>query len=136
LYWVLLGMLIPAAVGYFWTLSIKQAFIAFCWGGPIRIFLLHHSTWSVNSICHLFGARDYETKDLSRNNPYIALLTFGEGWHNNHHAYPYSARHGLRWWQFDISYIVILTLGKLGLLWDIKLPVTAPLEPIPNSVVE
>lgn len=121
-YWVVLGLLLPGVVGYLCTFNLYSAFTAFCWGGPIRLFLLHHATWSVNSVCHLFGARDYETKDQSRNNPYVALLTFGEGWHNNHHAFPYSARHGLRWWQLDISYLIICTLKQFRLVSDIKLP--------------
>jgi stearoyl-CoA desaturase (delta-9 desaturase) len=74
------------------------------WGGLVRIFLVHHVTWSVNSVCHLWGSRPYPEKEHSRNNWLFGVLALGEGWHNTHHAYPTSARHGLRWWQMDVSY--------------------------------
>ncbi len=89
------------------------------WGGLVRMFLTHHVTWSVNSICHIFGARMFDTPDRSKNNWLVGLLAFGEGWHNNHHAFPRSAFHGLRWWQFDLSAYIIRGLEQLGLIWNV-----------------
>jgi stearoyl-CoA desaturase (delta-9 desaturase) len=112
-YWLLwagLGLLIPFLIAGWQGLL---------WGGLVRIFLTHHITWSVNSICHTFGQRDYNTRDASRNNFIVGLLAFGEGWHNNHHAFPRSAFHGLRWWQIDISGYTIRFMEKIGLAWNV-----------------
>src|SRR5690606_30852349 len=98
------------------------------WGVVVRMALMHHATWSVNSICHFFGYRSYEVRDESRNNPIIAMLSLGEGWHNNHHAFPTSARHGMAWYEFDPSYMVILVLEKLGLAWNVRRPALAAQE--------
>ena len=92
------------------------------WGGLVRVFLVHHVTWSVNSACHLWGLRPYRSDDQSRNNFVFGVLALGEGWHNTHHAFPTSARHGLRWWQIDVSYYVIRLLALLGLAWKVRLP--------------
>lgn len=127
LLWVALGLLIPTLIcGGLGTLHggglhgfATGAFQGFFWGGLVRIFLNHHVTWSVNSICHTFGGRDFETTDVSRNNFIFGLLALGEGWHNNHHAFPRSAFHGMRWWQIDPSAWVIRTLEKLGLIRDV-----------------
>jgi stearoyl-CoA desaturase (Delta-9 desaturase) len=108
--WVILSLVIPFAIGG-WT--------GLLWGGLVRIFLVHHVTWSVNSICHTFGRRQFETKDRSRNEWIVGLLAFGEGWHNNHHAFPRSAFHGLRWWQFDLSGYLIWLLERLGLVREV-----------------
>ncbi|HEX8983040.1 MAG TPA: acyl-CoA desaturase [Ktedonobacterales bacterium] len=108
--WAALSLVIPFAIGGWHGLL---------WGGLVRMFLTHHVTWSVNSVCHTFGKRPYETNDASRNEWVVGLLAFGEGWHNNHHAFPRSAIHGLRWWQFDLSGILIVTLEKLGLAKDV-----------------
>jgi stearoyl-CoA desaturase (delta-9 desaturase) len=124
-WWVLAGIVAPALAAGLIGHSILDAAVGGLWGGLVRIFLVHHATWSVNSLCHLFGARSFETHDHSRNNAFVALLTAGEGWHNNHHAFPTSARHGLKWWQLDLSYAVICCLGKLGLATRIR---TAPSE--------
>jgi len=110
LLWVALGLVVPFLIAG-WT--------GLLWGGFVRIFLTHHLTWSVNSVCHTFGGRDYQTRDASRNNFLVGLLAFGEGWHNNHHAFPRSAFHGLRWWQVDISAYLIRTLEALGLVWNV-----------------
>lgn len=110
LLWSLLALVIPFAIGG-WT--------GLLWGGLVRIFLTHHVTWSVNSVCHTFGKRAYETRDRSRNEWVVGLLGFGEGWHNNHHAFPRSAFHGLHWWQFDLSGYLIWTLERLGLARDV-----------------
>jgi len=83
---------------------------------------VHHITWSVNSVCHIWGSRTYKSHDHSTNNPIVGVLAFGEGWHNNHHAFPASARHGLAWWQIDTSYILIKCMEKLGLVSDVKVP--------------
>jgi stearoyl-CoA desaturase (delta-9 desaturase) len=92
------------------------------WGGAVRVFLVHHVTWSVNSVCHLWGGRPYPEKDHSRNNLVLGILALGEGWHNNHHAFPASARHGLRWWQIDLSYYVIRLLALFRLARNVRLP--------------
>lgn len=110
LLWVILSLVIPFAIGG-WT--------GLLWGGLVRIFLTHHVTWSVNSICHTFGKREFETNDRSRNEWVVGLLAFGEGWHNNHHAFPRSAFHGLHWWQFDLSGYVIWTLERFHLAHDV-----------------
>lgn len=87
-----------------------------------------HMTWLVNSVVHIWGDQPYNSQDNSRNNALVALFVFGEGWHNNHHAFEYSAAHGLEWWQVDPSYMVICGLEKLGLAWDVKRPSAAQLE--------
>ena len=110
LLWVVLSLAIPFVLGG-WT--------GLLWGGFVRIFLVHHFTFSVNSICHTFGKREFETNDRSRNQWLVALLAFGEGWHNNHHAFPRSAFHGLHWWQLDFSGYVIWTLERLGLAHEV-----------------
>jgi len=120
--WVAAGLLIPAAVGAILTGSWAGAFWGFIWGGLVRVLLVHHVTWSINSVCHLWGRRPYQSGDESRNNYLFGVLAFGEGWHNTHHAFPTSARHGLRWWQPDVSYWVIKMLAALGLAWNLKLP--------------
>jgi stearoyl-CoA desaturase (delta-9 desaturase) len=120
--WVAAGLLIPATLGGLLTLSWMGVILGLLWGGLARIFLVHHMTWSVNSICHLWGRRPFATGDHSRNNWLLGLLALGEGWHNNHHAYPTSARHGLRWWEFDLSYGVIRVLAWVGLVWRVKEP--------------
>ena len=120
--WVVLGLVIPAVLGGVITLSWAGVWTGLIWGGLVRIFLVHHVTWSVNSACHLWGFRPYRSDDQSRNNFVFGILALGEGWHNTHHAFPTSARHGLRWWQIDVSYWVIRTLALLGLAWNLKLP--------------
>lgn len=120
--WVFAGILLPGVVSGLVTQSWAGFFTGMLWGGLVRIFLVHHTTWSINSVCHMFGGAPYESNDESRNNLACALLTFGEGWHNNHHAFPTSARHGLHWWQLDMVYILIKTLSFVGLTSDIRLP--------------
>lgn len=120
--WVALGLAIPALLGGLLTLSWGGALTGFIWGGLVRVFLVHHVTWSVNSACHLWGFRPYRSEDMSRNNVVFGILALGEGWHNTHHAFPTSARHGLRWWQIDMSYWVIRALELLGLAWNVRLP--------------
>jgi stearoyl-CoA desaturase (delta-9 desaturase) len=120
--WIVAGLLIPAAVGLFVTETWMGGVLGLIWGGLVRIFLVHHVTWSVNSVCHLWGSQPYKSEDESRNNVLFGVLAMGEGWHNTHHAFPTSARHGLRCWQIDVSYYVIRCLALLGLAWNVKLP--------------
>jgi stearoyl-CoA desaturase (delta-9 desaturase) len=122
LFWVALGLLLPAALGGVLTGTWAGAWTGLLWGGLVRVFLVHHVTWSVNSACHLWGGRPYRSDDQSRNNFVFGVLAMGEGWHNTHHAFPTSARHGLLWWQPDLSYWAIRALALVGLAWDIRLP--------------
>ena len=128
LVWVVLTLGIPFAVGYAVGGTLGAGAEGLVWGGLIRIFLYQHATFAVNSICHMFGRQDYRARDESRNNWLVAFLVFGEGWHNNHHAFPSSARHGLAWWQYDLSWWVIRGLEKLGLAWDVKLPTAEQMQ--------
>ncbi len=118
--WAILGLLIPAALGGLLTGTWMGALSGLLWGGLARIFLVHHVTWSINSICHLWGRRPFQTDDQSRNNFVFGALGLGEGWHNNHHAFPTSARFGLRWWQVDLGYWFIRALALVGLAAGLK----------------
>lgn len=120
-FWVMLSLLIPAVIAGAVTRTWTGVLLGFLWGGLVRVFMVHHVTWSVNSICHFWGRRDHETGDESRNNFLMGVLGLGEGWHNNHHAFPTSARHGLKWWQIDPSWLVISMMGKLGLATSVKI---------------
>ncbi len=122
LFWVALGILVPALVLGLYRGNWQGFFAGLIWGGLVRICLMQHVTWSVNSVCHTWGERPYHSSDHSANNMAVAILSLGEGWHNNHHAFPTSARHGLQWYQFDPSYLLIETMKRLGLAWDIRLP--------------
>jgi stearoyl-CoA desaturase (delta-9 desaturase) len=117
--WATASLVLPLLLGWVWGGTIDAALTALLWGGVVRMFLLHHVTYSVNSLCHMFGGRPFDTKDESRNFLPVALLSFGEGWHNNHHAFPTSARHGLRGWQPDPSAGVIWAMEKAGLARDV-----------------
>jgi stearoyl-CoA desaturase (delta-9 desaturase) len=90
------------------------------WGVFLRVVVGLHATWLINSATHMWGSRRFETRDDSRNSFWIALVTFGEGWHNNHHAHPVSARHGLAWWEFDISWVTLKMLNAVGIVSDLK----------------
>jgi stearoyl-CoA desaturase (delta-9 desaturase) len=120
--WVLASLSLPALIGGLATWSLRGAVLGLLWGGLVRIFITHHITWSINSICHVFGRQDFEAHDHSRNNLLCGLLGLGEGWHNNHHAFPTSARHGLAWWQIDASWLVIRGMEMVGLAWNVRLP--------------
>jgi len=111
--WFFLGLLVPYLIGGWQGLV---------WGGLIRYGYHNHVTFSVNSICHTFGDRPFQTADASRNNWLIGLLAFGEGWHNNHHAFPAMAYHGIGWRQFDLNSFVIRSLSRLRLAWNVKQP--------------
>jgi stearoyl-CoA desaturase (delta-9 desaturase) len=118
--WIVLGLLLPFVLGGLLTGAWSGAFLGLLWGGLVRVFLVHHVTWSVNSVCHLWGSQPYPEIDESRNNVVFGILAFGEGWHNNHHAFPTSACHGLRWWQIDFSYYVIRMLALMRLAWRVR----------------
>ncbi len=121
-YWVILGLAIPAALGGIVTGTWSGAFYGFLLGGLVRIFLLDHVTWSVNSICHCFGRSPLMSHDQSKNNIWLAIPSFGEAWHNNHHAFPFSPMMGLKWWQIDLSGYVIQALERMKLAYDLKIP--------------
>ncbi len=120
--WVFAGAAIPFLAGLLLHHTWSGSLAAMVWGFVVRIGLMHHVTWSVNSICHTFGYRTYKTTDDSRNNALVAMLSLGEGWHNNHHAFPTSARHGLRWYEPDVSYYIIRTLNIVGLAKQVRVP--------------
>ena len=105
------------------------------WGTILRVVVGLHATWLVNSATHLFGSRRFDTRDDSRNSWWVALLTGGEGWHNNHHAHPVSARHGLTWYEFDINYYGIWLLSKIGLAEKVQTAKFDPKNPKPAGVL-
>ena len=119
LLWVLLGIAFPFGLGVALTGSVIGGLTGMLWGGAVRIFVLHHTTFSINSLCHFFGRKRFDTGDESRNLAWLAPFTLGEAWHNNHHAFPTSARHGLERWQLDPSAGIIWMLERLGLVWDV-----------------
>jgi fatty-acid desaturase len=116
------GFIAALTTGEHYSDAFKFGMSLFIWGGPLRTVLLWHSTWSVNSVTHLWGYRNYATNDDSRNNPIVGFLAAGEGWHNNHHADPGSARHGHKWWEFDLTWQIIKLLMLLGLASKVALP--------------
>jgi stearoyl-CoA desaturase (delta-9 desaturase) len=95
----------------------------------ISTVILYHTTFAINSLCHMFGSRRYETGEESKNSLWLAILTMGEGWHNNHHHYPLSARQGFFWYELDITYYILLVLEKLGIVWDLQAPPKRMLKP-------
>jgi stearoyl-CoA desaturase (delta-9 desaturase) len=119
--WIALGLLLPAIAEGLITMSWSGFVHGFLWGGLIRVLVVHHTTWSINSVCHVFGSRPYQVKDYSTNNVVLAIPTFGESWHNNHHAFPSSAVHGLEWWQVDITGSMIKLCAALGLASAVKI---------------
>jgi stearoyl-CoA desaturase (delta-9 desaturase) len=122
LLWAVIGLLIPGVIAGVVTHTWTGAFLGFLWGGLVRVFMVHHVTWSVNSICHFWGSRDHQTGDESRNNFLMGILGLGEGWHNNHHYYPGSERQGFYWWEIDISHYILKVLSWFGLVWDLRVP--------------
>jgi stearoyl-CoA desaturase (Delta-9 desaturase) len=119
--WVAVSLGIPFALGWIVGGDLGSALTAMLWGGFVRIFLLHHVTWSINSVCHFFGRKRFDVDDESRNVFWLAPLSMGEAWHHNHHAFPTSAFHGLRRWErlADPTGLVIAGLEKLGLVWNV-----------------
>jgi stearoyl-CoA desaturase (delta-9 desaturase) len=119
-FWVMLGLAAPFGLGVALSGgSISAGLTGLLWGGAARIFFMHHATFSINSLCHFFGMRSFDTPDESRNLAWLAIPTWGEAWHNNHHAFPTSYRHGFDRGQLDISAGIIRLLEKLGLAWDV-----------------
>jgi len=116
---VVMGLAIPALAGFLLTGTLLGAATGLLWGGLVRVFFVHHVTWSVNSICHFMGSRRFAVEDQSTNVFWLALPSLGESWHHNHHAFPRSAVHGLRRWELDPSALVIGTMERLGLAWNV-----------------
>jgi stearoyl-CoA desaturase (delta-9 desaturase) len=119
LLWVLVGLAVPFGLGVALRGNVAGGLTGLLWGGAARIFVLHHATFSINSVCHFFGRQDFDTPDQSRNVPWLVIPTWGESWHNNHHAFPTSYRHGFGRHQVDPSAAMIRILERLGLAWDV-----------------
>ena len=117
--WAIGGLGAAFALGWAIGGSLHAALTGLLWGGAVRMLALHHVTYSINSLCHYFGRRRFETGDESRNLMWLSPFSLGESWHNNHHAFPTSAAHGLRRWEIDISAAVIRALERVGLVWDV-----------------
>lgn len=122
LLWVILGLIIPGILGGLLTWTWFGAFQGFLWGGLVRMFLVHHVVWGVNSFSHVYGNRSFKTEDYSTNNIWLAIPSLGGAWHNNHHAFPTSAINGLQWWQIDLGGGIIWLLEKLKLAWNVNRP--------------
>ncbi len=120
--WAVLSFLLPGLIGLIFSWSVKGFFLGVFWGGFVRVFLVHHITWSINSVCHLWGTKPFRSDDESVNNPVFGILGGGEGWHKNHHAFPWSARIGLRFWEVDLGWYVIRLLNFFGLVEKLRVP--------------
>jgi stearoyl-CoA desaturase (Delta-9 desaturase) len=120
--WMILTFALPPVIGFAVTGTLAGALTAGLWGSLVRIFMLHHVTWSINSICHFYGKRPFAGDDFSTNNWMLSIVSFGESWHNNHHAFPSSAVHGVHRFQIDISGALISALEKVGLATNVKRP--------------
>jgi stearoyl-CoA desaturase (Delta-9 desaturase) len=118
-FWALGGLLIAFLLGWAIGGSLFAGLTGLLWGGAVRMLVVHHVTFSINSLCHFFGRRRFDTEDESRNLLWLAPFSFGESWHNNHHAFPTSAEHGMRKWEIDPSALVIRALERVGLAWDV-----------------
>lgn len=126
--WGAIGFLVPALLGALFSGTWQGAWRGFLWGGLVRMFVVQHVTWAVNSYCHIFGKKYFKTGDNSRNSFIFAFLAFGEGNHDCHHAFQSSAQHGLFWWQPDLSFRTIQILEKLRLVWNVKRPSLAQIQ--------
>jgi stearoyl-CoA desaturase (Delta-9 desaturase) len=113
------GLALAFLLGLAISGSLEGGLTALVWGGLVRIFFVHHVTWSINSICHFFGRRRFDVDDHSTNVFWLALPSLGESWHHNHHAFPRSAKHGLRWWEIDVTGLVIMAMKRVGLARDV-----------------
>jgi stearoyl-CoA desaturase (Delta-9 desaturase) len=121
--WLITGSLLaPALIGGLWAWSWQGAVTAFFWASLVRVSFLHHVTWSINSICHTFGKEEFSVRDKSRNVNWLAILSFGESWHNLHHADPTCARHGVLKGQIDIAARLIWVAEKFGWVYDVRWP--------------
>jgi stearoyl-CoA desaturase (delta-9 desaturase) len=116
---VLLSLALPFALGFAISGALAGGLTALLWAGFVRIFFVHHITWSINSICHFFGRKRFDLEDESTNVAWLAIPSLGEAWHHNHHAFPRSAAHGLKWWEIDPSDLVIRGMEKVGLAWNV-----------------
>jgi stearoyl-CoA desaturase (Delta-9 desaturase) len=119
LYWAIGGLVAAFLLGWAIGGSLYAGLTGLLWGGAVRMLVVHHVTFSINSLCHFFGRRRFETDDESRNLLWLAPFSFGESWHNNHHAFPTSAEHGMRRWEIDPSALVIRSMERVGLVWDV-----------------
>ncbi len=133
LVWLDKYIFIPPVAAALFCLIVGH-FIGGAWMGLVVGFfistvILYHTTFAINSLCHMFGSRRYETGEESKNSLWLAILTMGEGWHNNHHHYPLSCRQGFFWWELDITYYILLGLEKLGIVWDLQAPPKRMLKP-------
>ncbi len=117
--WVAAGLLIPFGLGWLIGGSIHHAWTGLLWGGAVRMLVLHHVTYSINSLCHFFGRRRFDVDDESRNLAWLSVFSMGESWHHNHHAFPTSAAHGLKWYEFDISHLIIRGMKRLGWVTEV-----------------
>ncbi len=117
---VVVSLLVPTLAGFvLHGFTLGGALRGYVWGGLVRIFFVHHVTWSVNSVCHFFGSRRFDIADHSTNVGWLAVLSLGESWHHNHHAFPRSAYHGLRWYEIDPSGLIIAAMSRMGLAWNV-----------------
>ncbi len=117
---VAVSLIVPTVLGFVLDgFTLGGAVRGLIWGGLVRIFFVHHITWSVNSICHFFGSRRFDVEDQSTNVGWLAVFSLGESWHHNHHAFPRSAFHGLRWWEIDVSGLIIAAMERCGLAWNV-----------------
>jgi stearoyl-CoA desaturase (delta-9 desaturase) len=116
---VLAGFVLPFGLGWLIGGTLTDGLTGALWGGAVRIFLLHHVTWSINSVCHFFGTRRFAVDDHSTNVFWLSLLSFGESWHHNHHAFPRSAVHGLRWWEIDPTAWAVRAMKRAKLAWNV-----------------
>ena len=117
--WALGGLVTAFGLGWLFGGTLRDGLTGVLWGGAVRMLMVHHVTYSINSLCHFFGRQRFDTGDQSRNLAWLAPLSLGEAWHNNHHAFPTSAQHGLRRWELDPSALLIRALERVGLAWDV-----------------
>ena len=126
--WATLGFVLPGLIALAVVGTWNAFWMGVLWGGVIRVFLTHHITWAVNSVCHTFGKREFHSHDESRNEWVVGLLGLGEGWHNNHHAFPKAAYHGMKWYQFDLNAMCIRAMKRMRLVWDVWMPSPEAME--------
>ena len=136
LWWILLGLVVPALLGGVLTGTWMGIISGFWWGGLVRLFLVQQGTFIVNSICHVYGNRPFSTSDRSTNNIWLAIPSLGGSWHNNHHAFPYTAVNGLNWWQIDLCGWFIRGLERLGLVWDVRVPSSEAIQMKKNAAID
>jgi stearoyl-CoA desaturase (delta-9 desaturase) len=126
--WLILGLLIPGALAFAVTGDPARFWSGFIFGGMLRMFVANQAAWCVGSVCHMFGSRPFRTHDASGNNWWVAILTFGEGLQNNHHAFPRYYRHAVEWYEPDLSGWLVAILERLGVVWDVNRPSKATVE--------